>query len=171
MPTNAKAIYDKQYYLKNKQKIVARATAWAKNNRDKMLVHRKNSYLRNIDSIKYKSKIYRAEHPEIHKNYVNRNREKVNNIYTEHHWKTRGIINKDGSKFTVGNYIDLRCKQNNCCAICKKQPTKQRLHLDHDHSTGFVRALLCSNCNVGLGNFKDSVTHLFKAIKYLRSYK
>ena len=40
-------------------------------------------------------------------------------------------------------------KQNNCCAICKKHKSKfaRSLAVDHDHSTGEIRGLLCFWCN------------------------
>ena len=56
-------------------------------------------------------------------------------------------------------------RQNGVCAICKK--AKRLLHVDHCHSSGKVRGLLCYNCNNGLGRFKDSVVNLKEAIIYL----
>jgi recombination endonuclease VII len=53
------------------------------------------------------------------------------------------------------------------CAICAAPPGKRDLHLDHDHSSGVVRGLLCHSCNVGLGFFKDNQVLLEKAIAYL----
>lgn len=68
---------------------------------------------------------------------------------------------------TEFEWQDLQKKQGNLCAICGgKQPGKV-LCIDHNHATGAVRGLLCGNCNVGLGNFKDSPKILQSAIAYL----
>lgn len=65
-------------------------------------------------------------------------------------------------------YDKLLTKQNGVCAICERKCTKQKnLCVDHDHETGKVRGLLCDNCNVGLGRFKDSLKLLLKAAEYL----
>jgi hypothetical protein len=54
--------------------------------------------------------------------------------------------------------------QQGVCAICKEAPAK---HVDHDHATGAVRALLCFNCNGGLGQFKDNPSFLHAAAYYV----
>lgn len=51
------------------------------------------------------------------------------------------------------------------CWICG---SSYRLCIDHDHNTSEVRGLLCTNCNAGLGHFKDDQKALFRAIEYLR---
>ena len=61
--------------------------------------------------------------------------------------------------------------QNGCCAICKgEEPSdfKGRLSIDHDHSSGKIRGLLCMKCNSGLGMFNDDEDILLNAIKYLK---
>jgi hypothetical protein len=57
------------------------------------------------------------------------------------------------------------------CHICGQTFNEERLcHVDHDHSTGMVRGILCTNCNLGLGAFKDSVVTIQKAILYLQRH-
>lgn len=56
---------------------------------------------------------------------------------------------------TLEQYNAMRAAQNGCCAICGITPTEKRqLHVDHCHSTGRVRALLCSPCNTQLGSYE-----------------
>lgn len=59
--------------------------------------------------------------------------------------------------------------QNKRCAICDKPFGK--FCVDHDHATTKVRGLLCPNCNVGLGMFKDNALFLKQAISYLEMAK
>jgi len=55
------------------------------------------------------------------------------------------------------------------CDICQQKcPSGNNLALDHNHKTKEIRGLLCVNCNRGLGNFKDSILLLGKAIEYLK---
>jgi hypothetical protein len=59
----------------------------------------------------------------------------------------------------------MLAEQGGLCAICKVAPAA---HVDHDHATGAVRALLCFNCNGGLGQFKDDPDVLRAAADYVR---
>ena len=67
-------------------------------------------------------------------------------------------------------------KQKPMCKICGKTVHKapenskdkqNQAVIDHDHKTGKLRGLLCHQCNVGIGNFKDDVNILMNAILYL----
>jgi hypothetical protein len=73
---------------------------------------------------------------------------------------------------TLEEWNNLLQSQNNKCAICNNDnPSKiKSFDTDHCHKTGKVRGLLCHNCNVGLGNFKDDINYLKSAISYLEKY-
>lgn len=80
-------------------------------------------------------------------------------------------------------YTQMFVGQGCCCAICRT-PLKSQLdttreftnrvkisgvaYVDHDHSSGTVRGLLCFSCNIILGKAKDSEKVLLQAARYLR---
>ena len=71
---------------------------------------------------------------------------------------------------TLEDYDKLYEEQHGQCAICGTDTPGgpgERFKVDHNHSTGEVRGLLCNNCNRGLGYLKDSPTILSKALTYL----
>lgn len=68
---------------------------------------------------------------------------------------------------TEETYQRIFEKQDGRCAICRCQQHYQRLAVDHDHKTGMVRGLLCTNCNRGLGRFFDSDVRLRNAAAYI----
>jgi len=70
------------------------------------------------------------------------------------------------------NYMAIYNSQNGCCAICGKfEPSViDGLHVDHNHSSNKVRGLLCGDCNVGLGCFKDNMSHIVNAVHYLNRH-
>jgi len=73
---------------------------------------------------------------------------------------------------TEADYNEMVERQQNLCAICK-QPERNgykgrtELCVDHDHSTGKVRGLLCNHCNRALGLLGDNISSLTNAINYL----
>lgn len=73
---------------------------------------------------------------------------------------------------SIEEYDAMLKEQQGRCAICKTLVDRidERLVVDHSHVTGVVRGLLCFNCNVGLGWFRDNMTSLSNAIEYLKSY-
>lgn len=71
---------------------------------------------------------------------------------------------------TIEDYYALLEKQGGGCAICGKKDTWFSLAVDHCHGRKIVRGLLCSQCNRGIGMFKDNPDLLEKAARYLRSF-
>jgi predicted nucleic acid-binding Zn ribbon protein len=74
---------------------------------------------------------------------------------------------------TLEDYDELFEKQDGKCAICQSPETMvlhgkvKRLAIDHCHMTGFVRGILCSACNTGLGYFNDNWVLVDNALEYL----
>jgi hypothetical protein len=59
-------------------------------------------------------------------------------------------------------------EQGGMCPICRKRAA---VHVDHDHATGKVRAIVCELCNGGLGQLKDNPELIRNAIAYLERYR
>lgn len=99
---------------------------------------------------------------EINQSWRDSNPEKYSKAVTDMNWKAkerRYGISKE-------QFFDMLNMQNYLCAICK-DIIDESAHIDHCHSSGKVRGLLCANCNKGLGMFKDNVNYLKSAIDYL----
>jgi hypothetical protein len=71
-------------------------------------------------------------------------------------------------KLTKEQYFDMGVQQNGCCAICKTKP-KGKLVVDHCHTRGNVRGLLCNLCNAGIGFLKESEEIFLSALTYLKT--
>jgi predicted nucleic acid-binding Zn ribbon protein len=88
-------------------------------------------------------------------------------------WRERspGYMRQYLYGLTPEHYDEMMTTQGNACAICRSTewPGKHpgTPHVDHDHTTGEVRGLLCGPCNTGLGQFGDDPARLRAAIEYL----
>jgi hypothetical protein len=78
------------------------------------------------------------------------------------YWRAR---NGRSYSLTTDEYKEMVIRQGGRCAICGSSDTA--LCIDHCHSEGSVRGLLCNSCNLGLGFFKDDPSRLGKAIRYI----
>lgn len=89
-------------------------------------------------------------------------------------WRQRqgGYMRQYLYGLTPEQYAEMLAEQEGRCAICRIGTPGGRggWHVDHDHATGMVRGLLCHNCNLALGNFKDDVTRLRAAVAYLEAH-
>ncbi|MCO5092095.1 endonuclease VII domain-containing protein [Bosea sp. (in: a-proteobacteria)] len=71
---------------------------------------------------------------------------------------------------SLADYDRLLASQGGACAICAAPEAEQFkgvFHVDHCHSTGSVRGLLCRGCNHMLGAIKDDPKKLLIAVRYL----
>lgn len=78
------------------------------------------------------------------------------------------------------DFLAMLDAQGGGCAICHDPIERGTWHVDHDHAccpTGArscgkcIRALLCGNCNRGLGSFNDDTERLRGAIAYIEQWR
>ena len=101
---------------------------------------------------------HRSEEQEKSRNYNRKNRKYHRNKSLQYKY---GI---DDIKYTT-----MWNHQKGKCLVCNEPEQDKALAVDHCHTTGNVRGLLCSNCNTGLGQFQDNPELLYKAAEYLKS--
>lgn len=112
----------------------------------------------------YQQAYYKANKQRIRKQqrlYAEANKETIAEGHRRRQLKARYGL-------SVASYNLLLHMQAGGCAICGTVPSKKKLHVDHNHATGKVRGLLCSNCNVSIGLLYDNPALLDKAAIYLR---
>jgi hypothetical protein len=73
---------------------------------------------------------------------------------------------------TLEEYNSMSDSQNGLCAICQQKcETEMNLAVDHCHTTGKIRGLLCKNCNTAIGLFKEDTDNMLRAIEYIKFHK
>lgn len=126
------------------------------------------------DPIKAKefAKQYREANKEKHKVYQKEYRksqaEKLA-LYKHNWYKTkRGDKLQKTYGISLETFYTMLTKQEYKCKICSIEFTESiRPYIDHCHTHGQVRGLICFHCNTGLGHFKDNPKILMKAARYL----
>jgi nitrate/TMAO reductase-like tetraheme cytochrome c subunit len=94
------------------------------------------------------------------------NREKMREDQRKRRYKS-----KYGMDYT--EYESMLAQQSNRCLVCTQELSHGstqdplRAHVDHCHTTGKVRGILCASCNKGLGHFTDDPSRLRMAAAYL----
>lgn len=64
---------------------------------------------------------------------------------------------------------EMIARQGGGCAICNE--VTLRMHVDHDHLTGKVRAILCFRCNAALGLLRDRADLVERMAQYVRTHQ
>jgi len=108
----------------------------------------------------------KEKHKEICKNTIAKNPEKYAVRHRKYHLKKFYNI-------TEAQYNEMLIKQKGCCAICGTDKLSGKwkiLTVDHNHSTGLIRELLCNECNRGIGYLKDNIKIIKKAVLYLEKH-
>jgi hypothetical protein len=150
------------------KKCSTRASAeWKKRNPEKNREAQRRWHAAHPEWSKERAKRYYQKHKERlnkgHAEYNSRNPVKRMNYYRKH---------KFGMPY--GTYEAMLAAQDGVCAICGSADPKRRgtqnFCVDHCHTTGKVRGLLCYSCNTALGHLNDDPEKIRKLISYLSKY-
>lgn len=157
---------------------------WRKANKDRAKAYQRE-YVRRPES-KARSAALRQEKARTDPAYVENLRQKNNDWYHRNsekvlaaeakrrradprHYKNKTLRMTYG--IGIEDFDRMKAEQDEACAICRNPfsdiPGPNGLHVDHCHTTGAVRGLLCSKCNTGLGKFRDTPEYLRAAADYL----
>lgn len=153
------------YYAANREAEQQKARARRAADPEKYRAARKRRYEANADVRRAKSREYYAANRIARAawsvDYRKRNRDAV-----------RARKRRAAYGLAESDFRSMWDAQGGRCPICGDvliDDGRRRTHVDHDHQTGRVRGLLCVDCNVGLGRFKDSPEALMRAAAYLES--
>jgi len=156
----------RRYYEKNKEKVIAKSALYYKNNKVKVLARLNKKYKENpVPKIVYAKKYAQANPTRI---------KKYQKTWKERHPEKRKVYNRNSQIRAFGispeTYYLMLEKQGKRCAICRAESTRKAMSIDHNHTTGKVRGLLCDGCNMSLGHIERK-DFLEKALEYLSRYK
>lgn len=140
-------------------------------------------YTKNREVSIERAKLYREAHPEWAKEMSKRHSPTWRKRYPE---KAKLLAMKQATQrrfrkhgLTQQQYDAMLDHQDHVCAACKEIPVTSSVRpgtnaydnfvIDHDHATGKVRGLVCTNCNVALGMIRDNPDTARKLADYLEA--
>ncbi len=140
--------------LANPEATKAAVKAYHEANRDSQIAYLKDYY---------------RSHKEQSKGYV-RARKANRSVPSDSPKAKRNYRFKRLYGLTSKDVEDMLLAQGNKCKICQRADVR-RWNVDHSHTTGQVRGILCTPCNMGIGQLGDDPERLEAAAKYLRDTK
>lgn len=161
--------YMKAYYQRNKKTLNENRRVWAETNKEKIARQRREYRLANYDRVREQEKKSREKNIEKHRvDSRERMRRRRAECPEKYSYQSRKSHHKNKYGMTLQDREQLLKNQGNVCAVCGVGYSGAReWHIDHNHSTGYVRGLLCSHCNLMLGHSKDSPRILRAAAEYI----
>ena len=134
-------------------------------NKEAEAAYKKAYYEENKEVIAAYRKAYREKNKEViaasQKRYREKNKEALVAYNKRYH-----ILSKYG--LTLEERNKMQVEQGNACKICLREFNDEiGCCVDHCHTSGKIRGLLCQSCNKGLGHFRDNTLDLARALEYL----
>jgi hypothetical protein len=144
------SILDRSPTPEARLKKIEKVKQWHQNNPDKRKEQKRRHYEKYKDKIDQRSKEWYANNKDRYRDNAFR--------------RKYGI--------TLAEYEVKREQQNYCCAICRTSETDcgKKMFVDHNHQTGAVRKLLCTQCNAGIGMLQDDPEIMERAARYIREH-
>jgi len=172
---DAVKLRSKAYYEKNKEALAEKKKAYREENKEYLEEKRKRYREENKEKISNRRKEYR----EKNKEKIRENHSKwYNSIGKDYKSDPKNVMNSRASVIkkkygiSIDELSDMLDKQKGCCKICGEtliRPDSQNsYHIDHNHDTGDVRGLLCSNCNMAIGLMYDNPEIVMSVYNYLK---
>ncbi|OPY52209.1 MAG: Recombination endonuclease VII [Methanosaeta sp. PtaU1.Bin060] len=177
--------YNKKYYQEHKKQRQEAARKWYEENKDKLdkeklKDYHKAYYEANRDKWPRRTREqqdkYNATRRERYANDPNLRKEisdKVKDYHKRYPMAKKSQRIKKKYGISLQEFNTLLESQGGKCAICGYSDLSDKNFfpvVDHDHVEGRIRGLLCMNCNMGIGKFKEDVSRLQSAISYLEGF-
>lgn len=170
----------RSYRARNRDAFNEKQRAYAARNPDKRRNYSRAYYAKNKDAIRERNREYYLANAdrmrERGRKWYRANRERAAQKHKEwskrNAWRRLGRSRRGRYRITPDQFEELFVSQGRRCAICRieKPAAKHGWHVDHCHKTQRLRAILCHNCNCGIGHAKESVDILRKMIVYLEHH-
>lgn len=176
-------IFQIEYQKNNQDKLREYRKQWRDSHKNYMKEYSKEYREINKDKLQNLSKEYRSLNKEEIKNRKIGDRDNINRRTRENRikhpnvFKNRDLKKRFGKDFGIEKYNEMFKNQKGLCKICREPETIIQngkikfLSVDHSHSTGKIRGLLCNRCNRAIGLLKDDSQILHWAAEYLEKQK
>jgi hypothetical protein len=187
-----KKIYDEAYRVSHKEKMRAWHAAWYIANKDQVKARQGAYNCAHKQEIAERGKAYRLTHAEqiadrqrayitqphcrerkrvSGRRYAAVHKEELRAYRETHRTRERDRRLRETYGISTKTLESMLVAQGNACAICGRSDWPGRgPHVDHNHSSGLVRGILCIHCNQALGHAKDDISILTRMIGYLRRF-
>jgi len=147
MITGEKSAYNRAYYARNRDKILAASRMYGAKNKGRRRAYRKAYRAQNRDRLLAESRAYREKHPLAGRRY---------------RWAASGL-DLALAEATIRAH-------DGTCDVCGNLKAGGRggWHVDHNHTTKLVRGVLCARCNLALGHIERVGVAVFE--RYLKKH-
>lgn len=159
-------IRSRQWRKKNKEYKRKKDKEYQEKNRDRILAQKREygkEYRKRPEAI-----IYMNKYCEDNKDGLKKQKKKYRQAHKKEAQNASLLWNYN---LTLEEYNKMLEEQKGVCYICGGvNKNGKNLFVDHNHSNGHIRRLLCMKCNIVLGIFEENIQLIENAISYLEKY-